>query len=1455
MLLSLDSFAQSSQLANQEFQLEMPDGTLRYISFSDESPVYTQGGCLAYATNYVNGACLSYEQVLTNCYSCDIPVYDDVCVQYQNVYGDGACLNWIDLFGTPVCIAYEQIVVGQECVQYETQQVGTTCAWTMCLENGDCQEYEQVPVQGPCTQYENVLSGFAGTYSISMTSGTSGIITGNYSIDLFDANSSAGNVLTWSNAGNSAMVVPHGNWSYHTNASGFFFSGNVLYTDNPFSAMDGNYNSGTGQIIRRGCSDSEACNYINNPTYCSSCCLYVAPGDCDCDGNEVDALGVCGGSCATDLDADGICDSQDYLIEWQFGDNLWDALRWAPDGGVVTLPSGSLQWSMAISNDYNSSGAGNFCKNLTIRGAVNGDGDPATSWYRWNDGIAWNFDQSCDGKITFENIDFSGEYGNNGVTLKGIDGAFDNCTFSSNDAFAIALPDIGPTFHSLEVSNCKFYGSGDLDDVGIHLESNTWERECVVSNCLFMDLKNAIRSDCGADLEVFESAFMNCGKHWENNVLVYDYWSVDGVNDDLEELVSEYATIRHGECNIAGSGTSDDLLVRDCIFLNCAVGVSSAGYLNDYKVESTYLGSCGIGIEEGRGAVGVFDGNVLAGNEIGIRSRSSYINDCLIIDNHVALQPTQGYVTQFPEYCSGLEIHNSALLGNEKIFLDALGSVNEISPWVAYLDISNSVVASNNHNDNVDGTWEGLPDWCPNTDPGINISNVTWCDNGGIVTTMSSSGSNHIEMVCDCGDSDYRELNVSSWSDVLASSPTLNGQWPDFSLYYDLPHNHLVPFVGCTNSSSCSFEPVALYNDCNCVFPDAIGVCGGACADDLDSDGICDDVDDCVGAYDALGVCGGACAVDADSDGVCDDVDDCVGAYDDCGVCNGSGAIYGCGCADIPEGDCDCDGNMLDALDVCGGSCTADADSDGICDDVDDCVGVYDACGVCNGPGAVYECGCADIPEGDCDCDGNVLDAIGVCGGACAADADSDGICDDVDDCVGAYDSCGVCNGPGEIYECGCADIPEGDCDCDGNVLDALDVCGGSCTADADRDGTCDDVDDCVGAYDDCGVCNGSGAIYECGCADIPEGDCDCDGNVLDALDVCGGLCTADADSDGICDDVDDCVGAYDSCGVCNGPGAVYECGCADIPEGDCDCDGNVLDAIGVCGGACAADADSDGICDDVDDCVGVYDACGVCNGSGAIYECGCADIPEGDCDCDGNVLDAIGVCGGACTSDADSDGICDDVDDCVGAYDECGICNGPGAIYECGCADIPEGDCDCDGNQEDVLGECGGDCTADADADGICDDVDDCVGAYDECGVCNGPGSIYECGCADIPDGDCDCDGNVLDECGVCGGDGIAEGACDCDGNQLDAIGVCGGYCLMDINQNGICDPDDIPGCTYTSALNFDVNATVDIGNCEFEDQSGSDDELCVGDLSNDGFVGIDDILMMLSLYDTHCE
>ena len=62
-----------------------------------------------------------------------------------------------------------------------------------------------------------------------------------------------------------------------------------------------------------------------------------------------------------------------------------------------------------------------------------------------------------------------------------------------------------------------------------------------------------------------------------------------------------------------------------------------------------------------------------------------------------------------------------------------------------------------------------------------------------------------------------------------------------------------------------------------------------------------------------------------------------------------------------------------------------------------------------------------------------------------------------------------------------------------------------------------------------------------------------------------------------------------------------------------------------VVNAAACDDIDNDSICDDVDDCVGVFDECGVCNGSG---------IPDGNCDCSGSVLDCAGDCGGTATVD-----------------------------------------------------------------------------------------------------------------------------------------------------------------------------------------------------------------------------
>ena len=169
-----------------------------------------------------------------------------------------------------------------------------------------------------------------------------------------------------------------------------------------------------------------------------------------------------------------------------------------------------------------------------------------------------------------------------------------------------------------------------------------------------------------------------------------------------------------------------------------------------------------------------------------------------------------------------------------------------------------------------------------------------------------------------------------------------------------------------------------------------------------------------------------------------------------------------------------------------------------------------------------------------------------------------------------------------------------------------------------------------------------------------------------------------------------------------------------------------------------------------------------------------------------------------------------------------------------------------------DVAGVCGGDCTADEDSDGICDDIDECVGYFDACGACNGPGPIFECGCWDIPEGDCDCEGNFPD-----------------------AIGSCGGDCVADANGNGICDDNEVFGCTYAFAVNYNSVSTQDDGSCLFagctdpsatnyEPLASVNDGSCnsepcddgltsnMGDLNGDGFVGAGDLLQFLAVFGT---
>jgi len=80
---------------------------------------------------------------------------------------------------------------------------------------------------------------------------------------------------------------------------------------------------------------------------------------------------------------------------------------------------------------------------------------------------------------------------------------------------------------------------------------------------------------------------------------------------------------------------------------------------------------------------------------------------------------------------------------------------------------------------------------------------------------------------------------------------------------------------------------------------------------------------------------------DLDNDLICDEIDNCVGQLDECGVCNGNG----------PEIYYDCNGNCLN-----------DFDDDLICDEYDNCIDIYNPSQEdFDNDGAGNECSCEQI--------------------------------------------------------------------------------------------------------------------------------------------------------------------------------------------------------------------------------------------------------------------------------------------------------------------------------------------------------------------------------------------------------------------------------------------------------------------------------------------------------------
>ncbi len=381
--------------------------------------------------------------------------------------------------------------------------------------------------------------------------------------------------------------------------------------------------------------------------------------------------------------------------------------------------------------------------------------------------------------------------------------------------------------------------------------------------------------------------------------------------------------------------------------------------------------------------------------------------------------------------------------------------------------------------------------------------------------------------------------------------------------------------------SNCSFSFDINCNDC----------------DDIDNDGICDDVDTCVEGTscddgqdctindqffeDENGNC--LCEgelIDADNDGVCDAEDLCVGGPEPGQTCDDDDP---CTVNDTVDENCDCHG------------ISEDLDNDGICDALDDCLeGV-----TCDDDEACTENDMYVYIDGVCKCQGEEV-----------PDSDNDGYCDEEDNCPSTYNPEQTDDDQNGIGD-DCENCIIGDTCNDGDPCTENDVvvsencdCEGSALPDSDNDGICDTEDNC---------------------ADIPNEE------------------QTDFDEDGVGDSCDDCIegASCDDGDICTIEDTYT------LIDGNCECIGQVV-----------PDSDGDGLCDEEDNCPDISNPDQTdTDGDGYGDVCEPCDIGE-PCD-DGEVCtinDVYVLIGSDCEcqgtmpeqNDADGDGLCDAIDNCV---------------------------------------------------------------------------------------------------------------------------------------------------------------------------------------------------------------
>ena len=284
----------------------------------------------------------------------------------------------------------------------------------------------------------------------------------------------------------------------------------------------------------------------------------------------------------------------------------------------------------------------------------------------------------------------------------------------------------------------------------------------------------------------------------------------------------------------------------------------------------------------------------------------------------------------------------------------------------------------------------------------------------------------------------------------------------------------------------------------------------------------------------------------------------------------------------------------------------------------------------------------------------------------------------------------------------------------------------------------------------------------------------------------------------------------------------------------------------------------------------------------------GCLDVSACNYDVSVNADDGSCVfpanflnCAGDCLNDGDADGVCDEFE--IAGCQDAVACNYNASATDGGVScEYSIGPCaECSGTSDDGTGSI---VENDQDNDGVCDGSE-VIGCQDDT-ACNYNSNATDPSACTYATG-----------CDYCSGDD------DGTGEVLDG----------DVDGDGICDEDEIPGCQDFTACNYDSSATDTDGSCEYccgegtswdlttqmctvnqsvlisacgEGTQWNDSlqicvvdvsalmvacgegtywdeidgvcltiETCKEDLTGDGIVGIDDLLELLSSFGMMCE